>query len=79
MTDDFLKFAWQSLTIGQQDLITVKYHIASSDKPLKELAEEIEGLKLNEKYIRSIARIRKIRKYEIQLILDKLDDNINIS
>jgi len=77
---DFLQFAWHSLTTLQQDKICVKYYISNNNtKSVSELCNGIEGLELNDKFIRSVDRIRKIKKYEIQLILDKLNDNTNVS
>ncbi len=77
LTNEFLKFVYFSLTDGQQDITHVKYHIAvNKDKSVKELQEEI----IKEfKFYRSDARIRKIKKYEIPLIIKKLKCEQNIS
>lgn len=79
MTDkDFLNFAWHSLTSGQQDIITVKYHISKNNhKTINELQKEIEKLELNEKFIRSGTRIRIMKKYEIPIIINKINYETN--
>ncbi len=74
MTDDFLNFAYCSLTSGQKDIIDVKYHIAKNmDTPLKDLVNEINELDLNYKINITLHRVRSIRKYEIPVIVDKIN------
>ncbi len=81
MTDkDFLNFAWHSLTSGQQDIITVKYYISKNNhKTIDELKEEIKKLKLNDKFIRSGTRIRIMKKYEIPIIMKKINYESNLT
>ena len=71
MDNDFLNFAWCSLTTEQQNIIEVKYHISKSNKPLNDLIEDLE---CNFNFYRSECRIRKMRKYEIPLIIERLSE-----
>ena len=69
---EYLYWCYQSMTDTQQDIAAVKYHIVKNiDKSTKELKIEIERLELNYKVVLSIDRIRKIKKYEIPIILEK--------
>lgn len=69
---EYLYWCYQSLTDAQQDIASVKYHIVKNmDKTNKELQIEIENLEVNYKVVLSVDRIRKIKKYEIPVILDK--------
>ena len=77
---DFNSFVWASLTSGQQDIAKVKYHLANNrNKPFKQLKSEVESLTLNNKFIRSNARIRNLLKYDIPVIIDKINYNSNIT
>ena len=77
------EFVWSSLTTAQQDNICIKYHISKNkNKTLKELQNIVEQLHLNcndpnneqtSKPFISLESIRKIKKYKIPIILDKID------
>ena len=80
MTDEFLNFAYCSLTSGQKDIIDVKYHIANNmDMNIKQLTDSVNDLKLNHNICVSIESVRKIKKYTIPVIVDKINYESNIS
>ena len=69
---EYLYWCYMSLTDAQQDIAAVKYHIVKNmDKSHTQLKFEIENLEVNYKVVLSIDRIRKIKKYEIPVILEK--------
>lgn len=70
----FLNFAWHSLTSAQQDLIKVKYHLATNpDNTLEQLKSGIKKLKLSEPFLRSDIRIHKMITYEIPVIINNIE------
>lgn len=70
----FLNFAWHTLTTAQQDLIKVKYHLATNqEKTIEQLQIELEKLKLSKKFIRSDNRITKMVTYEIPEIIKNIE------
>lgn len=70
----FLNFAWHSLTTNQQDLVKVKYYLATNlEVPLERLIIGIGKLKLSEKFVRSDIRIHKMLTYEVPVIIENIE------